>query len=63
MFGGDGWEAPELLQIAGAEALAGTYYSTHFSSESTEPLAQKFVAAYKAKYNGRNAGCHGSAGL
>ncbi len=52
MFGGDGWEAPELLQIAGAEALAGTYYSTHFSSESTEPLAQKFVAAYKAKYNG-----------
>jgi branched-chain amino acid transport system substrate-binding protein len=51
MFGGDGWEAPELMQIAGAEALQGTYYSTHFSSESTEPLAQKFVAAYKAKYN------------
>jgi branched-chain amino acid transport system substrate-binding protein len=51
LFGGDGWEAPELLQLAGAEALQGTYYSTHFSSESTEPLAQKFVAAYKAKYN------------
>jgi branched-chain amino acid transport system substrate-binding protein len=51
LFGGDGWEAPELLQLAGAEALQGTYYSTHFSSESTEPLAQKFVTAYKAKYN------------
>jgi branched-chain amino acid transport system substrate-binding protein len=51
LFGGDGWEAPELLEIAGAEALQGTYYSTHFSSESTEPLAQQFVAAYKAKYN------------
>ena len=51
LFGGDGWEAPELLQLAGAEALQGTYYSTHFSSESTEPLAQKFVAAFKAKYN------------
>jgi branched-chain amino acid transport system substrate-binding protein len=51
LFGGDGWEAPELLKLAGAEALQGTYYSTHFSSESTEPLAQKFVAAYKAKYN------------
>jgi branched-chain amino acid transport system substrate-binding protein len=51
LFGGDGWEAPELLQLAGAEALQGTFYSTHFSSESTEPLAQKFVAAYKAKYN------------
>jgi branched-chain amino acid transport system substrate-binding protein len=52
LFGGDGWEAPELLEIGGAQALEGTYYSTHFSSESTEPLAQKFVAAYKAKYNG-----------
>jgi branched-chain amino acid transport system substrate-binding protein len=51
LFGGDGWEAPELLQIAGA-ALEGTYYSTHFSSENTDPLAQKFVAAYKAKFNG-----------
>ncbi|MEO6079973.1 MAG: ABC transporter substrate-binding protein [Steroidobacteraceae bacterium] len=51
LFGGDGWEAPELLALAGAEALEGTYYSTHFSSESTEPLAQKFVAAFKAKYN------------
>jgi branched-chain amino acid transport system substrate-binding protein len=54
LFGGDGWEAPELLEIAGADALQGTYYSTHFSSESTEPLAQKFVAAYKAKYNGES---------
>ncbi len=52
MFGGDGWEAPELMQIAGAEALKNTYYSTHFSPESTDPLAQKFVAAYRAKYNG-----------
>lgn len=51
LFGGDGWEAPELLQIAGAAALEGTYYSTHFSPESTDPLAQKFVTAYKAKYS------------
>ena len=50
LFGGDGWEAPELLQIAG-KALEGTYYSTHFSSDNTDPLAQKFVAAFKAKYN------------
>jgi branched-chain amino acid transport system substrate-binding protein len=52
LFGGDGWEAPELLEIAGPAALEGTYYSTHFSSENTDPLVQKFVAAYKAKYNG-----------
>ena len=54
MFGGDGWEAPELLQIAGPAALEGTYYSTHFSSENTDPLVQKFVAAYKAKYDGES---------
>jgi branched-chain amino acid transport system substrate-binding protein len=51
LFGGDGWEAPELLQIAGA-ALEGTYYSTHFSADNSDPLVQKFVAAYKAKHNG-----------
>ena len=53
MFGGDGWEAPELIQIAGADALQDTYYSTHFSPQSTDPNAQKFVAAYQAKYNGK----------
>jgi branched-chain amino acid transport system substrate-binding protein len=52
MFGGDGWEAPELLQIAGPVALEGTYYSTHYSSENSDPLVQKFVADYKAKFNG-----------
>jgi branched-chain amino acid transport system substrate-binding protein len=50
LFGGDGWEAPELLQIAG-QAAEGTYYSTHFSPESTDPAVQKFVQAYKAKFN------------
>lgn len=53
LFGGDGWEAPELIEIAGAKALEGTYYSTHFSPESTEPLSQQFVAAYKAEYGGQ----------
>jgi branched-chain amino acid transport system substrate-binding protein len=53
IFGGDGWEAPELIQIAGADALQNTYYSTHFSPQSTDPNAQKFVEAYKARYNGK----------
>lgn len=51
LFGGDGWEAPELLQIAGT-ALEGTYYSTHFSAENQDPNIQKFVQSYKAKNNG-----------
>lgn len=50
MFGGDGWEAPELIEIAGAENLANTFYSTHFSPEVKNPLIEKFVAAYKTKF-------------
>jgi len=51
LFGGDGWEAPELLQIAG-NALEGTYYSTHFSAENEAPLIKKFVANFRAKNGG-----------
>lgn len=50
LFGGDGWEAPELLQI-GKEAVEGCYYSTHFSPQSDAPEVQKFVKAYQAKFN------------
>jgi len=51
LFGGDGWEAPELIQIAGS-ALEGTYYSTHFSAENEDPKIKKFVADFRAKNNG-----------
>jgi len=49
LFGGDGWEAPELIQIGGA-AVEGCYYSTHYSPEVKDPAVQKFVASFKAKY-------------
>jgi len=50
VFGGDGWEAPELLTI-GREAMEGTYYSTHYSAEDASPAVQSFVAKFKAKNN------------
>jgi branched-chain amino acid transport system substrate-binding protein len=50
MFGGDGWEAPQLIEIGG-EALKNTYYSTHFYYESSDPKAQEFVKKFRAKYN------------
>jgi branched-chain amino acid transport system substrate-binding protein len=50
LFGGDGWEAPELISI-GKEAVEGCYYSTHYSPQSQDPEVQKFVQAYKAKFN------------
>lgn len=49
MFGGDGWEAPNLAQIAGSGS-EGTYFSTHFSPDETRPEVQGFCQRYKAKY-------------
>jgi len=49
MFGGDGWEAPQLYEIAG-EALQNTYYTTHFYFESDEPKVQEFVKNFQARY-------------
>src|SRR5205807_1284576 len=46
IFGGDGWEAPELIEIGG-KAVEGTYYSTHYSSESTAPEVQAFVKKFR----------------
>ncbi|MBN9693952.1 MAG: ABC transporter substrate-binding protein [Verrucomicrobia bacterium] len=51
LFGGDGWEAPELIQIAGS-ALENTYYSTHYSPEAADNRVKEFVKAYQAKFNG-----------
>jgi len=49
LFGGDGWEAPELLEIGGP-AMEGTYYSTHFSATDTRPKVQSFVQSFKTKF-------------
>lgn len=51
LFGGDGWEAPELVKIGG-EAVEGCYYSTHYSPEVDTPAVRGFVARFKARYNG-----------
>jgi len=51
IFGGDGWEAPELIQIGGA-AVNGCYFSTHFSPENDSPAVKDFDAKYGARFNG-----------
>ncbi len=49
LLGGDGFEAPQLLEIGG-EALEGAVYSTHYSAESADPVSRRFVAAYTARH-------------
>ena len=53
LFGGDGWEAPELISIGGA-AVEGCYYSTHFSPGSTAPEVKAFVEKFRARWNGED---------
>ncbi|MCI0411242.1 ABC transporter substrate-binding protein [bacterium] len=49
LLGGDGWESPKLWEIGG-EALNDCYYSNHYSLDDPSPTVQKFVQAYKARY-------------
>jgi branched-chain amino acid transport system substrate-binding protein len=51
LFGGDGWEAPELVQIGGA-AVEGCYYSTHYSPQVDSPVVRSFVARFQARFGG-----------
>ncbi|MBC7226794.1 MAG: ABC transporter substrate-binding protein [Thermoflexales bacterium] len=45
-LGGDGWDSPKLDQAA----LAGGFFTNHYSSEDTRPVVQDFVKRYQAKY-------------
>jgi branched-chain amino acid transport system substrate-binding protein len=49
IVGGDGWDSPSLYKIGGA-ALNGCYFSNHYSPDDADPLVQKFVTDYKARY-------------
>ncbi len=49
-IGGDGWEAPQLVELGG-KAVEGTYYSTYFSAENDAPEVRSFVGRYKTRWN------------
>ncbi len=49
IFGGDGWDAPALLEIGGT-AMEGTYYSTHYSPDNPSPEVQKFNQNYRKRW-------------
>jgi branched-chain amino acid transport system substrate-binding protein len=48
--GGEGWDSPTLVQVAG-KAAEGNYYTDHFSAADPDPRVQKFVQIYRAKYS------------
>lgn len=50
LLGGDGWESPKLREIGG-EAVEGSYFSTHFTPESSDLRVREFVRRFKARFN------------
>ena len=48
--GGEGWDSPALVQIAGKSA-DGSYYANHFASGDPDPQVRKFVATYQDRYH------------
>ncbi|MDM5293732.1 ABC transporter substrate-binding protein [Peribacillus simplex] len=53
-MGGDGWDSPKLVEIAGAKALNNTFITNHYSSGDPDEKIQKFVSAFKAKYKDKS---------
>jgi len=51
ILGGDGFDSPTLLQLAGKDALTKVYFTNHYSSIDKDPAVTKFIADFKAKYN------------
>ena len=49
LFGVDGWESPELIQIGGA-AVEGSYFSTHYSPENQSPAVVAFNERFKKRW-------------
>lgn len=50
IIGGDGWDSPKLVEIAGKDALANTYFSNHYAADDKDPKVVKFVETYKKDY-------------
>lgn len=50
LIGGDGWDSPSLVEVAGS-AMEGNFFSNHFSAEDQSPVIQEFIRRYKEKYN------------
>lgn len=52
IVGGDGYDTPELVKVAGPEASNNVYFSTHslMDAHAGSELVKKFIPAYNAAY-------------
>ncbi|HWU43340.1 MAG TPA: ABC transporter substrate-binding protein, partial [Bdellovibrio sp.] len=50
LMGGDGWDSDKLSEL-GKDDINGSYYSNHYTTETTDLAVSEFVKKFKAKYN------------
>lgn len=53
-MGGDGWDSPKLVEIAGKEALKNTFITNHYSSGDPDEKIQNFVSAFKKEHGDKS---------
>ncbi len=51
IFGGDGLEAPQLVELGG-KAVEGVCYATYFSAQNQAPEVKSFVERYRKRWHG-----------
>lgn len=49
LLGGDGWDSPSLVEVAG-EAMEGNFFTNHFSAENQAPAVQTFLKKFRERY-------------
>lgn len=54
IMGGDGWDSPKLVEIAGADPLNNTFITNHYSSGDSDSKVQEFVKGFEGKYDGKS---------
>lgn len=52
LLGGDGWDSEKLSEL-GQDAIKGSYFSNHYTTESTEPAVVEFIKKYRETYSGK----------
>ncbi len=50
-LGSDAWSSEDLVKMCGADC-DGSYLLNHYSPGTTNPVTQKFIAKYKARFGG-----------
>lgn len=50
LMGGDGWDSPTLVDLAGAEALNNTFTTNAYSANDPDEKIQQFVKAFEDEY-------------